>query len=235
MKANERFQVTALLDAYRAGLFPMADPLTGKIGWFSPDPRATLPIAAPPGEPGGLTVARSLRAADRRAPFTFTVNAAFPAVIRACAAPRPSDPASWIDARIIAAYEALHRAGHAHSVEAWLSPPPGAPPGARAPLVGGLYGVHIGAAFFGESMFSRPDLGGTNASKLALLRLARHLHARGFQLLDTQFSNPHMEQFGIVELPKREYLRRLAGAVATPTTFGPPEPHFAPTPPTLPA
>lgn len=203
--------VDALLSAYRTGLFPMADPESGLIKWFSPDPRALLPIDAAPGSPGGLRVSRSLRATVRRAPFLITTNQAFTRVIRACAAPRSGQrhEESWIDTRIIDAYGLLHNAGHAHSVEAWLPDDTGT----QATLVGGLYGVHLGAVFFGESMFSRPDLGGTDASKVCLVHLVCHLRQRGFVLLDTQFSNPHMEQFGIVELPRKQYLRRLAAGV----------------------
>ena len=211
--------VDALLTAYRTGLFPMAEPQSGLIKWFSPDPRALLPIDAAPGSPGGLRMSRSLRAKLRRAPFLITTDRAFPQVLRACAAPRSGQDhdESWIDCRIIDAYDFLHNAGHAHSVEAWLPDTTGT----QATLVGGLYGVHLGAVFFGESMFSRPDLGGTDASKVCLVHLVAHLRQRGFVLLDTQFSNPHMEQFGIIELPRKEYLRQLAVGIDRSCEWGP--------------
>lgn len=201
----------------------MADEETGDIGWYSPDPRAILPLEAEPGAPGGIHLSRSLRARVRSGKFIITADRAFDRVIRACALPRPNQ-GGWIDDRIITAYTLLHQTGHAHSVEAWL--PRSADAGAEAAaaaeapddpgvLVGGLYGVHIGAAFFGESMFARPDQGGTDTSKVCLIHLARQLRAAGFMLLDTQFTNPHMEQFGLVEIPRSEYLTRLKKAVGT--------------------
>jgi leucyl/phenylalanyl-tRNA--protein transferase len=216
--------VEALLEIYRRGAFPMADPQTGEINLFSPDPRAILPIEADPGEPGGLRVSRSLRAALRRGRLVITSDRAFARVIRACAEPRPNqeDGSAWIDERIIALYLALHEAGHAHSIEAWLpTDTPDACAGEPGTLVGGLYGVHINGAFFGESMFSRPSLGGTDASKVCLVHLARHLRAMGVSLLDTQFTNPHIDQFGPINLPREEYLRRLADATARPVRWQP--------------
>jgi leucyl/phenylalanyl-tRNA--protein transferase len=136
--------------------------------------------------------------------------------MRACAKPRSRDDLPWIDDRLITAYAGLHRLGHAHSVEAsW-----------EGTLVGGLYGVQIGAAFFGESMFVFPNLGGTNASKICLVHLVGHMRRRGFTLLDTQFVNPHLRQFGCIEIPRAEYLHRLADAVARPVTWGEFEPEI---------
>src|ERR1041385_5220635 len=138
-------EIQALLGAYRRGLFPMADPhRPGTLDWHWPDPRGIIPLT----EAEGLHIPRRLRERVRSRRFTITADAAFPDVIRACAAPRPVEPTSWIDSRIIDLYTGLHAAGHAHSVEAWLGSP--------RQLVGGLYGVHIGAAFFAESKFSRP-------------------------------------------------------------------------------
>jgi leucyl/phenylalanyl-tRNA---protein transferase len=218
--SRENQIVEGLLEAYRQGAFPMADSQTGRINWYSPDPRAILPIDAPPGAPGGMRISRSLRARVRAGRFIITTDRAFERVIRACAQPR-GDGGEWINDQIIAAYTFLHRAGAAHSVEAWL-------PGADAPaegdpgiLVGGLYGVHIASAFFGESMFSRPDAGGTDASKVCLVYLVNHLRARAFTLLDTQFSNPHMEQFGLHEIPRATYLKRLRSALKKPCTWAP--------------
>jgi len=185
-----------LLWAYRHALFPMADSTTGQIEWFSPNPRAVIPL-------DGLHVSKTLARLVRHGTFTIRSDTKFEAVMRACAMPRPREPHSWISENLIAAYVELHRRGHAHSVEAWLDDQ----------LVGGLYGVHIGGAFFGESMFSRPDLGGTNSSKVCLVRLVDRLNANEFKLLDTQFINPHMEQFGCVEISATEYLQRLKSAL----------------------
>lgn len=193
-----------LLWAYRAGIFPMADPETGEIGWFDPSPRGVLPLDA-------FHVPRNLARAVRREPFGIRSDSAFEEVMRACAAPRRDEPESWIDERLIAAYVGLHERGAAHSVEAWLGDT----------LVGGLYGVHVGAAFFGESMFVRPDLGGSGASKICLVHLVGHLRRRGFALLDTQFTNEHLEQFGCIEIDRAEYHRILADAVGRPVGWEP--------------
>ncbi len=209
----------------------MADPETGEVEWYSPDPRAIVPIDVAPGEPGGVRVPRSLRSVLKRGRFEITTDRVFEEVIRACAEPREND-GGWINAEIIKVYTLLHRAGHAHSVEAWVtggetatgeaggSADSGASAVTTRRLVGGLYGVHVGGAFFGESMFCRPDLGGTDASKVCFVRLVEHLRARGFALLDTQFANPHMERLGIVEVPRREYLQRLRAAVEKSAEWG---------------
>ncbi len=203
-----------LLAGYCQGYFPMASGGRGPIEFFTADPRAVLPIAADPGEPGGPHLSKSLRAAVRRARFVIRTDTCFERVMRACAAPR--NGGEWISEQMVPGYVALHQQQHAHSVEAWLVDHTGS-----ERLVGGLYGVHIGGAFFGESMFSRPDEGGTDASKICFVYLCRHLRARGFELLDTQFSNPHMEQFGIVEIPLGEYLERLSVALSRSTTWLP--------------
>lgn len=182
----------------------------GPIRWYNPDPRAVLPL-----EPGRFHVSRSLRRTIRSGRFALTADTDFEGVIRACAEPRPGREESWIDERIIAAYTALHRAGHAHSIEARLA---GA--GEGAPLVGGIYGVHLGAAFFAESKFSRPELGGTDASKVCLAALVAHLRRRGFELLDVQLWNPHTAQFGVVEIPRGEFLARLERAIARKVEWG---------------
>jgi leucyl/phenylalanyl-tRNA---protein transferase len=201
--------VPRLLAAYRRGWFPMADPLTGAIEWFNPDPRAVIPLE-------GFRVPRNLDRECRRGRFDVRCDTAFEAVMRACAAPRPSERLTWIDERMIAAYVRLSEAGHAHSIEAWLG----------GKLVGGLYGVQIGGGFFGESMFCRPGLGGSNASKVCLVHLVRWMKRRGLSLLDTQFSTEHLDQFGCIEIPQDEYLRRLAAAVDRDVTWG----TFAPQP-----
>lgn len=185
-----------LVRAYCMGAFPMAQQRDGAggIDWYSPDPRAVLPLDE------RFKVRRSLAKRVRQRPFTITRDAAFEAVIDACAQPRPGAEETWISDDIIDAYTQLHHAGLAHSVETFDGDE----------LVGGLYGVTLGGAYFGESMFSRrPD-----ASQLCLVHLVEHLRQRGFQLLDVQFPNPHLAQFGLVELPREQYLQRLYEALA---------------------
>lgn len=153
-------------------------------------------------------VPRSLAQRVRSGRFKITTDTAFEAVIDACSKPRPTPVGeSWIDDRIKYAYTQLHRAGYAHSVEAWVHTPE------RPRLVGGLYGVAIGGLFAGESMFSRPAIGGTDASKVCLVHLVGHLRARGFVLLDTQFVNPHLEQFNCVEISRSAYHDQLRRAL----------------------
>jgi leucyl/phenylalanyl-tRNA--protein transferase len=183
-----------VLLAYRSGYFPMADARTGEISWYSPDPRAILPLDS-------FTVSRSLRQAIRKKKFDIRIDSAFGDVIRGCA--RRED--TWISDQIIEAYTVLHLQGYAHSVESWLG----------GQLVGGLYGVAIGAAFFGESMFSLV----TNASKVALVHLVELLKPRHFRLLDTQFVNDHLRQFGAIEIPRSSYLELLAEAVGRDAAF----------------
>ena len=186
-----------LLEAYRRGIFPMADPDSGRIDWFSPDPRAIFPLDR-------FHVPRSVARAARSGRFEIATDTRFEAVMRECAAPDVGRERTWIDERLVAAYVGLHRLGHAHSVEAFRD----------GQLVGGLYGVHLGAAFFGESMFSRPERGGTDASKVCLVRLVELMRARGFLLLDTQFSTPHLARFGCIRIRRPVYLALLADAVA---------------------
>ena len=177
-----------LLEAYRLGIFPMADE-DGQIHWFSPDPRAIIELDR-------FHVPRTLRQVYRQRRFDVRVDTAFERVIRACAdRPEPT----WISPEIIHAYTRLHRLGHAHSVESWQS----------GRLAGGLYGVALGGAFFGESMFHRV----TDASKIALMALVERLTRRGFCLLDVQFDTPHLGRFGTQEIPRTEYLCRLQQAV----------------------
>ena len=183
-----------LLSAYRHGLFPM--PLSGRrpIGWWSPDPRGILPL-------DGLRVTRSLRRSLRR--YEIHVDRAFDEVVAACA--DPGRDGGWITPEIRVAYGRLHRLGWAHSVEAWDV--------ATGELAGGLYGVHVDGLFAGESMFHR----GTDASKVALVGLVERLRAIGACLLDVQWLTPHLASLGAVEVPRAEYLERLAVAVRTPT------------------
>jgi leucyl/phenylalanyl-tRNA---protein transferase len=185
-----------LLRAYRQGIFPWSsDPV---ITWWCPDPRAIFDLEA-------YRPSRSLRKSVRRAGWRFAVDVAFEAVMRACAAETPRRPSTWITEDFIASYVELHRRGHAHSVEVYEGDD----------LVGGLYGVTIGGFFGGESMFHRR----TDASKAAVAYLIEHLRARGFLLLDAQVPNHHLTSLGAVEIPRDDYLRRLAAAVAVPVTF----------------
>ena len=185
-----------LVSAYRQGVFPMAME-NGKIGWFSPDPRGILPLDA-------FRISTRFTRVLRQHRFEVVVDRDFPAVMRACAA-RPGE-GTWISAEILESYEALHRLGLAHSVETWQ--------GDR--LVGGLYGVHLGGAFFGESMFHRV----TDASKVALAALVDRLNRQGFLLLDIQWVTPHLAQFGATEISRQEYLARLTKAVDKDCRFG---------------
>lgn len=191
---DQRLTPELVLKAYRAGVFPMADP-DGEIGWYSPDPRCIFPLDR-------FHVPRTIRQAARRGIFEVRVNTAFDEIIAACA-DRPEG--TWISDEIMAVYCTLHRRGYAHSVESWQG----------AELAGGLYGVALGGGFFGESMFTRVS----NASKVALVALVERLRARGFTLLDTQWSTPHLARFGAVEIPRREYLRRLRAALALSRRF----------------
>lgn len=191
------FDADTVLAAYRSGFFPMADSRTGPISWYSPDPRAIIPLDT-------FNVPRSLRRRLGRADITCTVNGAFERVIRACAE-RGSFSDSWISDEIIGVYTDLHRRGMAHSVETWN----------KGVLVGGLYGVALGAAFFGESMFSRES----DASKFALVHLVQRLRILGFLLLDTQIMNDHVRQFGAVEIPRATYLELLTRATGLPIKF----------------
>ena len=185
-----------LLAAYRHGIFPMAVNARGTIRWFAPDPRAIIPLD------GRFHVPHGLRRTLKKAPFEITFDHAFQTVMRECA---KREEGTWISPQIHASYCRLHKLGHAHSVEAW----------ADGELVGGLYGVHIGAAFFGESMFQRA----TDASKVALVALVERLRQHGFVLLDTQWQTPHLMQFGTREIPRAEYLHILERAVTFPVEF----------------
>jgi len=183
-----------LLHAYRNAVFPMASP-DGEIAWFSPDPRGIIPLDE------GFRVPHGLRRALKKGAFEIRVDTAFETVMRECAAREET----WINEEIIASYVALHRLGHAHSVEAWCD----------GRLAGGLYGVTLGGAFFGESMYHEV----TDASKVALHALVMRLRARGFELLDTQWLTPHLETFGAVEIPRAEYRERLLACAEKPCRF----------------
>jgi len=182
-----------LLQGYRLGVFPMAME-DDSIQWFSPDPRAILPLE-------DFHVPHALRRLVRKRVFETTIDTAFSKVIEACA--KRED--TWINLEIIESYTELHELGYAHSVEAWK----------EGRLAGGLYGVAVGGAFFGESMFHRE----TDASKIALVALVEHLCARKFALLDTQWLTPHLQQFGGLEISRDHYLRLLRRAIELPRKF----------------
>lgn len=184
-----------LLSAYRQGVFPMADD-HGEIGWYFPERRGLIPLDERFHLPHGL------KRALKKNRFVITVDRDFEGVIRACSTAHGK---TWISGEIQRAYLRLHRDGHAHSIESWLGDE----------LAGGLYGVHLGAAFFGESMFHLA----ADASKVALVALVERLRARGFLLLDTQWNTPHLATFGAVEVTPTYYLRLLKKALARDCSF----------------
>jgi len=177
-----------LLAAYASGYFPMADSREGQIGWYSPDPRAIIPLES-------FNISRSLHQVLRKEIFDLRWDTSFEMVIRACGERKET----WISESIVASYKKLSDLGVAHSIETWKG----------NKLVGGLYGVALGAAFFGESMFSRER----DASKVALVHLVERLRARQFELLDTQYITPHLKRLGAIELPREKYLEQLRHAL----------------------
>lgn len=197
---SDRFDTTDLLNCYRRGVFPMADSREDmRLFLMDPDLRGVLPLDR-------FHVPKRLRKTVRQDPFRVTVDTAFNRVIEACAEPHPTRPATWINDPILNLYGALHRQGFAHSVECWTE---------DGDLVGGLYGVALGGAFFGESMFSRA----TDASKIALVHLVARLKLGGFELLDAQFHNPHLEQFGLEEISRDEFRAKLWRALRVNADF----------------
>ncbi len=188
-----------LLRAYSVGLFPMAecrdDPM---LFWVDPKLRGVLPLDR-------FHLPRRLRRTLRQRRFRLSCDAAVRQVIEACAETAPGRPNTWINDEILDLYSELHARGDAHCVECWLD----------GELVGGLYGVVLGGAFFGESMFTRVR----DASKVALVHLVARLRAGGFVLLDTQFNTPHLERFGAIEVPRERYRELLAEALALDTRF----------------
>ena len=187
--------INTLLDAYRTGYFPMV--VGGRLGFYSPQSRGVIPLDR-------FHVSRRLKRIVRQGRLQTSVDGAFRRVIAACAS-RPDDAGNWIDDEIVESYCALHEAGHAHSVEVWQ----------RDALVGGLYGVSLRGAFFGESMFHTA----TDASKVALSTLVDRLRNREYRLLDIQWLTPHLSQFGAIEIQRREYMRRLAVAMQVDCSF----------------
>jgi leucyl/phenylalanyl-tRNA--protein transferase len=197
MRDDEPTVITAelLLRAYASGIFPMAETAASEdIFWVDPRRRGILPLDA-------FHVPRRLARSFLRQDFDIRIDRDFAAVVRACG----ERPETWINSAIEELYGELHRMGHAHSVEIWSG----------EDLSGGLYGVALGGAFFGESMFSRQR----DASKFALIALAARLNAGGFRLLDTQFVTPHLAGFGAVEISRAEYRARLETALTVPADF----------------
>jgi len=204
-----------LLEAYRRGIFPWYAERS-PILWWSPDPRAIL-------RPAALHVPRSLRRRLNRGDYRVTADTAFAEVIAACAAKRPKQGGTWITPAMERAYLRLHELGFAHSVEVWMPTRAVAGNvtvrrrhGART-LAGGIYGVSLGGAFFGESMFTRV----TDGSKIAFVHLAHQLEAWGFALLDAQLQSAHLERFGVIEIPRRRFLDALTAALTMPDRVGP--------------
>ncbi|VAV91163.1 Leucyl/phenylalanyl-tRNA--protein transferase [hydrothermal vent metagenome] len=188
-----------LLRAYAAGIFPMAeDAGDNSLYWVEPEERGILPLS-------GFHVPRSLAKTIRRQDFDIRVDTQFEQVMRACSAQTDNRPSTWINDRIINLYKQLHKMGCGHCVECWHD----------GELVGGLYGIRIGAAFFGESMFSRK----TDASKVALVHLVARLKVGGFALLDAQFKNDHLTQFGLATVSRDEYHLMLEPALGVDAEF----------------
>lgn len=183
-----------LVRAYKEGYFPMADSYDGNIYWHSPDPRAIFPLEK-------IKTPRSIKQFISKNNFSFTINKDFKKVITLCA----DRDDTWISDEIIAAFVQLHNLGYAHSVETWID----------TELVGGLYGVSIGAAFFGESMFNHIP----NASKSAFYYLVNYIKSRNFILLDTQYINHHTAMLGAIEIPRIQYLKILRKAIEIPVNF----------------
>jgi leucyl/phenylalanyl-tRNA--protein transferase len=195
VRTTEILTAADVESAYRTGIFPMADSDRGVITWHRPKRRAILPLET-------FHASRSLRALLKRRPFEITVDRCFAEVMDACA----DRPSTWISGEIKTVYGELHAQGKAHSVEVWVD----------GELAGGLYGVHLGGAFFAESMFHRR----TNMSKVALAELVSRLQAQGFALLEVQYLTEHLAQFGVIEIPDRKYQARLNEALELSCSFG---------------
>ena len=190
-KEMNNLQADDLINGYRNGIFPMAD-ADGTIYWYAPEPRAIIPIDT-------YTPSRSLRPILNKNLFEIRVNTAFEEVMQACAVPRSQESETWISEEIIEAYTQLHKMGMAFSVEAYQD----------NVLVGGLYGVSLGSAFFGESMFYKVP----NASKVAFHYLIEILKRQGYKLLDTQFINDNVKRYGAIEIPRTDYMKLLRKAL----------------------
>ncbi len=196
---NRKLDIELILDAYRMGLFPMAENSnTNEVFWVDPEVRGIIPLDQ-------FHISRSLRKLLRKKPFVIKFNYNFEQVIQACAEEAEGRNETWINQTIIAAYSELFKKEHAHTVECWVD----------GKLAGGLYGLAIGGAFFGESMFSKQP----NASKIALVYLVDRLFERGFILLDTQFLTQHLKNFGAIEIKRQKYIEILSDAVSLDRSF----------------
>ena len=191
-------RIDELLRAYRQGFFPMSDPLDEKVYWCQPHKRAVVHLES-------YRASRDVLRLTRKNEFSVTFDKEFVDVIKGCAAPRKNDHETWISGEIMEAYIKLHNLGLAHSVESWH----------QDELVGGLYGIAMGAAFFGESMFSRRSY----ASRIAFDHLVHHLKQRGYLLLDAQIMNPHLQRLGAVEIDHEEYMQQLDRALQKKIVF----------------
>lgn len=191
-------RIDELLRAYHHGYFPMSDPSDGKVFWCQPYKRAVFCLDS-------YRPSRDVLRLQRKREFSVTINQDFEGVIKGCAAPRKNDHETWISSEIIEVYSKLHKLGLAHSFESWY----------MGGLAGGLYGITIGGAFFGESMFSRRSY----ASQIAFDHLVFHLRTKGYMLLDAQIMNPHLKKLGAVEISHEEYMERLGRAVQRKIVF----------------
>ncbi len=201
MSKRYAFSPETLIKAYSLGVFPMAEGASSStINFYDPEVRALIPLTIGSEAKQRFHIPRRLRRTIRKARFKVTINRDFATVVAECAAPRPEREDTWINNDIKRLYIALHKLGFAHSIEVWDGDT----------LAGGLYGVALRSAFFGESMFSRA----TDASKVALVHLVARLRAGGFHLLDAQFKTTHLQQFGIFEIPREQFQQRLAVALA---------------------
>ncbi len=198
MENHNSLSTDQLIYAYASGVFPMADAETGEINWYRPNPRAIIPIDTY--QPG-----RTLKPILNKGLFEIRIDQQFRRVMEMCAEPRPYEPETWISSEIIDVYTELHQMGFAHSVEAYL----------EGELVGGLYGVHLGAAFFGESMFTKAS----NSSKVCFHYLISILRQNDFELLDSQFMNDNVQRYGAIEISRSIYEKRLAKAISRSCNF----------------
>lgn len=227
---DDSISPSLVLQAYSQGLFPMAPSRDSPVQWCTADPRTVLPLHS-------ARFSRSLLQRVKRGDYQITFNQAFVRVISACALPRPNEPETWINEAIIETYTQLHKMGYSHSVEAW-APADSALIRNREDarfeagnlneqgrcLVGGLYGVAIGGAFFGESMFSVA----VDASKVCLHHLVQRMKHLGAELLDVQFSNPHLTPFGVIDIPTDAYQQQLTDAIGKKVDWSAPHPARTP-------
>ncbi len=200
LAAGGSLSVPWLVQAYANGIFPWFDDDSGPILWWSPRRRAVI-------RPGTMHVSRSLKKKIRRGQYSVSVDLEFDAVVEACSEPRQNSSGTWITQGMRKAYESLHSAGYAHSLEVYQD----------SRLVGGIYGVSLGAMFFGESMFSRV----TDASKIAFYELHRLLNRWDFSLIDCQIQNPHLESLGVIEISRTQFREALEKNRTVPTRYGP--------------